>query len=582
MRRLLILTIAAAAFGSSITAYAQRQLDRDRYAYPVLNVAGLCSANFGEMRPNHFHSGIDIKTDGVEGKPIAATAEGYIARIVVSPGGYGRALYVVHPEGTMSVYGHMSRFRSDLDSLISDRRYRSKRNAIDIYLPEGKYPVGRGDIIGFSGNTGNSFGPHLHFEIRDMRDNSTLNLIRQGVIPVRDTISPRIEAIHYVAADTVASVPAHSEPRSIAIRQTGKGRYEAVQPVKAAAAGFFIIEVSDRKNDVNNRFGIYRITQKVDGNTVFEYRADGFRIEDSRYCNSISYYPKQLSARCEVIRLARQEGCPDKFFTRLVDRGVLKIGDGQRRHVAIEVEDDCRNVSTLEFDVIPGGSPAETVEEALQPQTIVRRSEKYYRQTDNFSISMPAGTLYETAAIDCRLSDITPSAGSSAVDILTEAYDVADASIPLHKAATVAIRAFVPADMQKYAAMAIVSPNGKLSYAGGKYINGAIEAQTRRLGTFCAVIDNVAPVIRPRFENGSDLRRRTSVTFAVSDNFSGIKDYAAYIDNQWVPLDYSSLHGTFTLRFDHRNYPYDARHSLTVTATDNCGNKAVWEGNFYR
>ena len=574
------LSIAIFSLLACLHAHGQRQLDPQRYTYPVLNVAGLCSANFGEMRPNHFHSGVDIKTDGVEGKPVAATADGYIARIVVSPSGYGRALYVVHPEGTMSVYGHLSRFRADLDSLAADRRYRSKRNSLDIYLPEGKYPVSKGEIIALSGNTGNSFGPHLHFEIRDMRDNSTLNLIRQGIIPVRDTIAPRIEAIHYVAVDTVNGVPRHSKPRKIAVKQSGRGRYEIAGEVKAAPSGYFIVEVTDRKNDVYNRFGIYRVTQKIDGKNVFEYRADGFRIEESRYCNSVSCYPMQLNAKCEVIRLAAQEGCPDRFYTRLDNRGAVTVGSGEKKRIAIEVEDDCRNVSILEFDVTDGGTPLQPAE-SRPDSDIIHRAHDFSRRFEDVSITIPAGTLYETTFFGCGRSNVNP-VPVNGVEVITPIYEVMDELTPLHKAASLSLRAFVPENMRKHVTLAFVSPKGRLSYAGGSYRNGAAELRTRKLGTFCAVIDTVAPVIRPRFEAGSDLRRRASVSFTVSDNFSGIKEYSAAIDNQWVPVDYSPIHGTFTLRFDHRGYPYNATHTLVVTATDNCGNKAVWRGEFFR
>ena len=563
-----------------IQTYGQRRLDPDRYIYPVLNVAGLCSANFGEMRPNHFHSGVDIKTDGVEGKPVAATADGYIARIVVSPTGYGKALYVVHPEGTMSVYGHLSKFRSDLDSLVNERRHRSKRNKLDIYLPEGEYPVSRGEIIALSGNTGNSFGPHLHFEIRDMRDNTTLNLIRQGIIPVRDTIPPRIDAIHYVAVDTVAGiVPITAKPRKTAVRQTAKGRYTVDGAIKVAPYGYFIVEVTDRKNDVTNRFGIWRISQKIDGQTTFEYRADGFRLEDSRYCNSVSHYPMQAEARCEVVRLAVQQGCPDKFYAVAEGRGAVRIADGSTQHITIEVEDDCSNISTIDFDIVSGAEPPAAAD--IPDSLIIDRRRDFRAAFEDVAVTIPAGSLYESAIFECRRSTVKPAAVNG-VEILSPVYEVMDSRIPLHSAASLSLRAFVPADMQKHTAAALISSKGKLSWAGGTYRKGAVEFKSSKLGGICAVVDTLAPVIRPKFENGADLRKRSTAVFGVSDNFSGIKEYSATIDNQWTPLDYSPISGTLTLRFDHRNYDYKTNHTLVVTVTDNCGNTAVWRGSFFR
>ena len=188
MRKILTTALLALTFGANA-----QTLNPDNYEYPVRNVAGLCSSNFGEMRPDHFHSGVDIKTDGVEGKPVVAVADGYISRIVVQPSGYGQALYVTHPDGTTSVYGHLSRFRSDIDSLVRTERYRRQRNSVDIFFNEEEYPVRRGETIALSGNTGNSFGPHLHFEIRETATQRTLNLIAQGVIRVADTQKPIVQ-----------------------------------------------------------------------------------------------------------------------------------------------------------------------------------------------------------------------------------------------------------------------------------------------------------------------------------------------------------------------------------------------------
>lgn len=209
MRRLLI----SALLLCSAPVSAQHLAPED-YIFPLRDVAGLYSANFGEMRPNHFHSGIDIKTDGVTGKPVLATADGYISRIAVTPGGYGRAIYITHPNGTTSVYGHLSKFRDDIEKYVHEERYRTRRNSINLYPSADRFPLKQGEQFAWSGNTGSSAGPHLHFEIRDSRTQRTLNTISSGVIRTRDDIPPRLVKLYYVEVDSVRGVPVHARPNS--------------------------------------------------------------------------------------------------------------------------------------------------------------------------------------------------------------------------------------------------------------------------------------------------------------------------------------------------------------------------------
>lgn len=224
MRRLLI----SALLLCSAPVSAQHLAPED-YIFPLRNVAGLYSANFGEMRPNHFHSGIDIKTDGMTGKPVLATADGYISRIAVTPGGYGRAIYITHPNGTTSVYGHLSKFRDDIEKYVHEERYRTRRNSINLYPSADRFPLKQGEQFAWSGNTGSSAGPHLHFEIRDSRTQRTLNTISSGVIRTRDDIPPRLVKLYYVEVDSVRGVPVHARPRPVELVEKTPGRYALKQ-----------------------------------------------------------------------------------------------------------------------------------------------------------------------------------------------------------------------------------------------------------------------------------------------------------------------------------------------------------------
>ena len=206
MRKLLLTLLFA---GGLQTLRAQEPASGN-YHFPVRNVAGYYSANFGEMRPGHFHSGVDIKTDGTTGKPVVAAADGYVVRVAVSPGGYGRALYIAHPDGTTTVYGHLRRFRTDIESYLRYKRYEEGRSNVDFVCKPSLFPVRAGDTIALSGNSGMSFGPHLHFEIRRSSDQRTLNVLAERALPVKDRTAPRIMRLHYIEIDSLGDVKAYA------------------------------------------------------------------------------------------------------------------------------------------------------------------------------------------------------------------------------------------------------------------------------------------------------------------------------------------------------------------------------------
>lgn len=571
---ILLLPLSAAA--------RSRQLDTAYYVYPLRDVAGYCSANFGEMRPDHFHSGVDIKTDGTVGKPVVAAADGYVSRIFLSPSGYGRALYVTHPNGTTSVYGHLSRFAPDIEAYLLAERLRQRKNRLDLYCDSTRFPVRRGEEIARSGNSGTSFGPHLHFEIRDNRTGQTLNTIAAGIIRPKDGIPPYIQRIHYLEIDTVEGIPVHSRPRSYDAVKVDRNTYRLKEerPLPVGRNGYFLIEVSDRKDDVSNTFGIYRLRGSVDSTCYFEYCMEGFSFERTRYCNVVSYYPLQIASRNEVFRLALPEGSPADFYRTMRDRGIVAAAPGERREMRFEVEDDCGNVSRLRFRI--EGTDDERRFRAVPDTTAlaIRHDHTFRHTEDGLQVTIPKGTLYESTFHRFGRSR-TPLRSDSTRIVLSPVYRVLDPSIPLHGPITVSIRTFVPKELQAHVALGGRNRKGQLVHLGGRYENGVVTGRIRTTGDLCVVADTVAPRIRPQFRTETDLSGKNALTFRLTDNFSGIAAWSVILDGAWAPLDYSPLHGTATLPLDERT-PRRTQHTLIVTATDACGNTARWQGTFFR
>lgn len=585
LRRILtpipIVTLLAlsTAFGGG--ALRAQSLDPSDYLYPVEEVAGLYSANFGEMRPGHFHAGIDIKTDGVEGKPLVAVADGYVSRLSIAPGGYGRAIYLTLDNGTTAVYGHLQRFRDDIEAYLRDERIRRRSNSLDLAFGPDRWPVKQGERIGWSGNSGSSSGPHLHFEVRDTPTQRVRNVVREGIIRPVDDLPPRILRLHYVEVDTLQGIPVHGPATDYAVVRDADGRYRLTrpEPIEVGPRGYFIAEVTDRRNGVGNTFSVWRVTASVDGSPYFEYRMNGFTFDLSRCCDAVSCYPMQRRSRNEVIRLAQLEGAPDLFYTVMRERGLLRVAPGQTRRLRLEVEDDCGNCSQLEFSVRGGAAtldPAALVDARCVP---LRRDRAETVRCGTEAVArIPAGALYESqfARPECRGWGIAPQG----VVALSPCYRLLGSEVALRQPATVSIRARVPRQYQLRAMLAVRTDNGGWSAVGGAYSDGAVHAATRTTGDLAVVADTLAPAVRPLFDEGADLSRAASIRLRVSDNFAGIAAWTMTIDGEWVPSERYPMRGTVVHEF--RTPPTGKRHTLRLTVRDGAGNVTRYEGSYVR
>ena len=578
MRRLFILTILLCC----AHICSAQKLDPAYYDYPLRNVAGYYSANFGEMRPNHFHAGTDFKTDGVEGKPVVAVADGYVSRVSQSPTGYGLALYVTHPNGTTSVYGHLSRFRKDIADFVFSERHRLKQSRVDLYCQADQFPVKRGEEIARSGNTGSSQGPHLHFEIRDAKTQKTLNIISQGIVTPKDDISPYIMKVHYVEVDTVRGVPCHSKLATYAVHKADANTYRTAQksPIKVGRKGYFIIETSDRKNDVANTYGVYNMVAKLDGKAIFEYRNDGFPFDLSRYCNAVSHYPIQRRSRNEAMRAAMLQGGTKYFYPTLVNRGVVTTAEGEERKMEFVITDDCGNTSTLAFDIAGKSNDACFKGEVAEDAIIVEYNRDFAHKVDDvLSVVIAKGSLYESIALDIERSDVAIKADST-IKVLSPAYRIHDDNTPLQKSIGLVFTQDVEERLQPYTVMASVSSGGYLYYSGGRYRHNRLTARTSSFGTFCLVADMTPPTIRPQFEDGQDCRGRDRIAFRLSDNFSGVSSYNVYIDGKWVAIDYARSRAWVNLKAE--GISGGKSHNIEIVVKDACGNTAKWQGTIIR
>lgn len=543
-----------------------------------LDIPVLLSANYGELRANHFHSGIDIKTQGVTGKRVLAVDDGYVSRISVSPTGFGRALYVQHPDGTTTVYGHLERFIPSIETYVREQQYSKKSFKVELYPSKDKFPVSRGELIALSGNSGSSGGPHLHFEVRN-RAQVPLNALIKGTVTVRDTIAPRAVKLYWVSLDYSGPVPVHSIRRNVAVSGTGANKYTiSGGALKVSGEGYFAVEIAERKNGTDSYMAPASIKAAVDGKQYFGMNIDAIPFDMARFSNAVTL-PGANATRNGVFRLAVLPNNPLRIYGNTPNRGIIRLEDSDQHAVEIEITDDCGNISFLNFNIIRDETavPPKAIQEGKQ----VLWSHRFTHSGEGLLVDIPAGSLYESIIFRTQTSP-QPAYGYSPIYSVHDPYEL------VQKSFTVAIdAASLPENLRSKALIGRISPEGRRSSAGGSWKAdsradaGVVETQTTVFGKFYIAVDTVAPRIVPGFKDGENMASRKSLTITISDDFSGIDTYTATIDDKWAIFEYDPKTARLIHSFDDDRWSKGA-HTLKLEVADAKGNTSTLNTKYVR
>jgi hypothetical protein len=542
------------------------------YVSPV-EIPVVLAGNVGEIRANHFHAGIDIKTQGVVGKSVLAAADGYVARIAISPVGYGKALYINHPNGTTTVYGHLDSFSEAIDRYVREEQHRRKSFAVDLYPESGRLPVRQGETVALSGNSGSSGGPHLHYEIRDAASQDAFNFMALGWFSgVRDNVAPRFFKLWVIHVDTVRGVPVHRVVDSHAVERSGNEYTVAGgKPVKFVSPGYFALQTIDRKSDASNTMGLSRLEQWVDDRPHFALTTERFDFASTRDINAMVHYALHKTAGYEVYRTYVAPNNRLPVYRDVVDRGIVRLVDSLIHPVSIRIEDDSQNSAMLRFSIQKARPGSYDDPDAIP----VRWNEGFEYRIPNLEIDIPAGVLYEDDGLQVEVIG-RKSGGYSSL------YHLRFVSgIPLRQAMQVSIRPdSLPPRLQLRACLASLGPNGRRIYEGGRWERGSVTGTTRTFGEYFVTVDTIPPRIEPFFNRGADLTGQRAFSLWMRDDFSGIASWSAEIDNEWALFDYDAKGSVIRHGFRDARYEKGRRHTLRVSATDHKGNTASFETEF--
>lgn len=551
-----------------IGAFAQPSFPQNLFTPPV-DFPMLLSGTFAELRSNHFHSGIDIKTGGVEGKNIYAAADGYISRIRVSPYGFGKALYIQHSNGYSTVYGHLRNFSPEIEKWVKSEQYRLQRFDVDLFPEKEMFAVKQGSQIAWSGNSGSSQGPHLHFEIRDSRTEEPMDPIQFG-FDIKDFTRPTLNGFRIYPANNTSTVNGSNKFFHVELAGWGPDyRLKSPDTLKASGDVYFGLEAYDLLNGSSNKNGINLVQVFVDSELQFHWEANKFSFSETRYLNSLIDYATYYHSgkRYFLTRVAPQNKLSLYKFSS--NAGIVKTNAGKSQKIRIILADGKRNESELNFIIKGVTAPTAATKKSIDAQQFSCQTLNQFRNP-HISISMPGKCLYEDTPFEYTAE---PSKPWSCAMI----HKIHDPAIPVHDYFDISIR-IDSACRAKVAQLVVVklNKNNRPVYAGSEIDGQFIKARIREFGNYTLMADSTAPKIKAvNIIPGKNIQNQKNIQMTISDDLSGIKNYNGFLNGQWILMDFDGKNSLLRYDFDDRLKP--GKNQFKLEVTDNVGNKTVYE-----
>ncbi|MDG1332163.1 MAG: M23 family metallopeptidase [Crocinitomicaceae bacterium] len=556
MFRALILSICLAT--ANLTSFAQT-IPEGGYHAPI-GIPLILSSNFGELRPNHFHMGVDFKTNNRIGYNLYSIDEGFVSRIKVSPYGYGKVVYIDHPNGVTSVYAHCSEFKGKVDSIVQATQEQEQDFAVEIFPRKGEITLEKGEVFALSGNTGSSTAPHLHFEIRDTKTEAALNPLVFG-FDVADTKAPEIRGVKVYSL----TKDGYRYPNKSTIRTAAKGKsgyYVSGNKITIPAnfctesGGIGIaIDVIDRLSGAPNQCGLYGSILIVDGDTIFGQRTNRVPFESTRYVNSHKDFEEYSKSRKKYHKCFKttQNSLPIYEYG---ENGVIKCKPGDVLKINYVGYDPKGNRSTLNFDIVVSTGEMNSADGIGVDMTYLQPGHSLQLENENRQVQFGVETVYEPLKLNESVLNTT----------------IGKAAEPVHNAYKIKVKSDEEPDGRHY--IQIITAKGRKRTMVAEYEDGWYLAESKYFGQYSLKRDINAPTIATRnFKSTTTYTSSKKMTWKIGDAHTGIADYDLFIDGKWYLIEYESKGSYVTF---HRPDEVKGKKEVKLVVVDEVGNEKEW------
>lgn len=548
------------------SGYSQKNYPEDYFRSP-LDIPLVLSGTFGELRGNHFHAGMDLKTQRRNGLNVYATADGYVSRIKVALWGYGKVIYVTHPNGYTTVYAHLSKFGEGIQEYVKNIQYKKESYETgNIFPKKGEIQVTKGQIIGYSGSTGGFVAPHLHYEIRDTKTEHIINPMWFG-LDIKDSLAPRITNLIGYPLNSESRINGNNKKLVIPMKK--KGDEYTTNRITAIGKVGFGVTTWDRLGQALNKNGVYSIEMKVNGNRTYYHDLETFSFAESKFINLLIDYPHFKKYKNRVQRVFRHPANKLSIYEDLVNEGVVQVEEGMSYLIEIIIKDFKGNTSQLKIPIL--GKKSERIFSASKDTTNykITKSEFSKFSKDGVTVAFPKNTFYDNIYLD--------------FDVKDGIAKVHRPNVPLDKNFTITFDSTMY-NPEKVDQLYIANVNNKKypSYQNTRKKKDKMFTTSKTLGKYKILKDSIVPrIYKPNFKKGAWMTNSKYLTIKISDSQSGIKSYEAFIDDEWVLMEYDLKKNKLSYDFRDKKL-VGSKHIFKLVVSDNVGNTNTYTSTFYR